>query len=561
MKKIIIALLGLVLVLVLVLRGIPYFINIYLNNNADRIVSNMITRTSGFGNHEVTFGKIKLDYNYFGTFLSIEDISIQPTEEIHSDQVKVSLRLEEAKISGFRWKSFLLDNSIQVDSARLENLTILSVTPPMDSLNIENGEEDHDNEEKPETRDYDAISVRIISLQNLNLENKDSKTDSIRMSLQNLSVNAEGFVLTKEDIQTETALFSVDLIHGKIEQVQIHFDEFRQMAEVKNLHFDTADKNMKIGDFSILNKLGKYAYTQSFEKRKAWLQLKNGSLDIKGMNFQEYFRNGIIEIDSLLVKDIKLESFMNKLIPDNYGRRPPMAHEAFGILDFPVNIKNTVIKNSHIHIEEQPDNGAPTSGYLYFSDLNAVVGAISNMDKVNQEKYELNIEAQAMLMGKGKINLTVKYDLADTLGSFQLKGNLGKIDLTEINKIVEPEAKVSLKSGTINRLDFNIHANDFDGTGEVIVRYDNLEIEILNKDFEKDQNIFRKIGSFLANKVVIKSQNPRKNGDLQKGVVYTQRLKHKSEFNYWWRLVFSGLKSTLTGDDLETLKKKENENK
>ncbi|MCH7414598.1 hypothetical protein MM213_13950 [Belliella sp. R4-6] len=559
MKKIIIALLGLVLVLVLVLRGIPFFVNIYLNNNADKIVSNMITRTSGFGNHDVTFGNIKLDYNYFGTFLSIEDIRIQPTENILAGQVKVNLHLEQAKITGFKWKSFLLDNSIQVDSARLENLTIMSVTPPIDSLNID--KEESQNKKKNDTKDYDKIGVGSISLQNLNLENKDSNTDSTRLSLKNLSVDSRGFVLTKEDIQNEEALFSVEFIHGEIEHVEIHFDEFRQKAEVKNLVFDTEDKNMKIEDFSILNKLGKYAYTESFKKRKGWIQLKNGTLDIHGMNFQDYFRKGIVEIDSLLVKDIKLESFTNKLIPDDYEKRPPMAHEAFGILNFPLNIKNTIIRNGHILVEEQPDNGAPNYGSIFFSELNAEIGAISNMDKVNEDKNELNIQAEALLMGKGKINLSVMYDLADTRGAFQLQGSLGKFDLTEINDMVEPEAKISLKSGMINRLDFNIHAFDFDGSGEVIVRYDNLEIEILNKDFEKDKNLFRRIGAFLANKVIIKSQNPRKNGDLQKGVVYAQRLKHKSEFNYWWQLLFSGLKSTVTGDNLEDLKKKANEEK
>jgi len=38
----------------------------------------MITRTSGFVGHEITFGKIKLDYNHFGTYREREDIKINP---------------------------------------------------------------------------------------------------------------------------------------------------------------------------------------------------------------------------------------------------------------------------------------------------------------------------------------------------------------------------------------------------------------------------------------------------------------------------------------------------
>lgn len=196
MKKIIFALLGLIVVIILVLRGVPFLINSYLNSNADRIVSNMITRTSGFGNHEVTFGKIKLDYNYFGTYLEITDIKIAPTEEIPTDQVKVNLHLKEAKITGFKWASFLLDNSIQIDSASLENLEVVTFTPPMNSLGLEKSE----NKKEKANKDYDVIGARCISLKNFNLENRDSRNDSIRLDINHLSVTAHTFTLTKEDI-------------------------------------------------------------------------------------------------------------------------------------------------------------------------------------------------------------------------------------------------------------------------------------------------------------------------------------------------------------------------
>lgn len=535
MKKIIFALLGLIVVIILVLRGVPFLINSYLNSNADRIVSNMITRTSGFGNHEVTFGKIKLDYNYFGTYLEITDIKIAPTEEIPTDQVKVNLHLKEAKITGFKWASFLLDNSIQIDSASLENLEVVTFTPPMNSLGLEKSE----NKKEKANKDYDVIGARCISLKNFNLENRDSRNDSIRLDINHLSVTAHTFTLTKEDIQNPASLFKVALVEGEIKDVNLHFDEFRQVAALQNLIFNTKNQTMYIEHFDLLNKLDKYAYTTSFEKRKGWIQLKNGKLEVKGMDFDAFLREGVFEIDSLIASDMELESFTNKKVPENFKKRPAMVHEIFENVNTSIHIKNTQLKNAHILIEERPDNEAPKSGTIFFSDLNTNISSISNhKNNTHQEENKLSIDAEAMLMGKGKVNIEINYVLDDPKGNFHIRGSLGKIALQEINSMVQPEAKLRIKSGVINRLDFNIFANDF----------------------VKDKNLIRRIGSFIASKMIIKSQNPRKNGDLQKGPVYAKRIQHKSDFNYWWQLIFSGIKSTVTGEDKEALIKSANEN-
>ncbi|MCH7403310.1 hypothetical protein ACFOUP_08320 [Belliella kenyensis] len=553
MKKWPVVLLILLFVAIMALRGVPYLINVYLNQNADRIVSDMITRTSGFDNHEVSFGNIRLDYNYTGTYLNIEDVVIKPTSDIDVTQSQIELKLGLARITGFTWSSFLFNNSIKIDSAKLENLDIKTVTPPIDSLNIET------SGEKGDKKDYDMISANKILLNHFNLENRDLKCDSVRMKITDLRVEAADFRLSKEDIDNQDALFDVGMVHGEIEDVSVHFDDYKQHAKIKDLMFDTRDKTVKVADFSLNHKLGKFEYTESFKLRTPWLELTNGVLDVKGVNFDSFLRKGILDVDSLKISELQIEAFNNKNRPEDHERRPSMVHDMFQTIEFPMVLRNIDLVNAHIKIEEQPDNGAPTTGKLFFSDVNAQISRLSNLEDDIETAKNFEIIANALLMGKGKVYLEASYDLEDPSGKFHLRGSLGKMDLTAINPMIEPEAKVSLKSGIINRLDFNIYANDDDGHGEVIVRYEDLQIEILNRDFEKDKNIFRKIGSFLASKVVIKSQNPRKNGNLEKGVVYAKRVKHKSMFHFWWQLIFSGLKSTVTGEDLEDLKSKAND--
>jgi hypothetical protein len=263
-----------------------------------------------------------------------------------------------------------------------------------------------------------------------------------------------------------------------------------------------------------------------------------------------------VEVDTLHADSLHLEIFLDKRKKEDFQKRPQMINETMDNLKQILHIEHLFITDSYIKIEERPENNSPRSGFLFFSDINAHVTNVSNFVERRGKNRTLELDLSAKLMGKGPLNAIVKFDLENPDGEFSLKGTLGKIDLTSINSMVEPEAKVGLKSGIVNRLDFNILANEYDGSGELIIRYENLEVELLNKDFEADQNILRKIGAFLANKIVIKSNNPNKKGELIKGNVYFIREKHKSMFAYWWKLIFSGMKSTITGESMEEMKKK-----
>jgi len=551
MKKILIILFILIVVGFFAFKSIPTLVNKYLNSNADRLVTNMITRTSSFGEHEVTFGDISLNYDYSGTFLKIKNIKVTPSESLGNDRIKVNLTVDNIDLTGFKWFPFLFRNTITIDSALLDNIEIISSSPPWDSLFHE--------PKKPKEKkgkDYDLIEVKNFRLNDFSVELKTNLYDSVRVSLVNMDVNAKEFRLTKEDLRNPEALFDVEMIHGTIEKAQFHFDKFRQYTLVENIVFDTETKKMTFGYIGLHNKLDRYAYTSLFAERQSWIDISKTKMELAGINFGNYFKNGIVEVDTLTANGLHLEVFMDKRKKEDFQKRPQMINQTMENLKQIIHIEHLFINDSYIKIEERPDNKSPRAGSLFFSDVNAHITNVSNFVERRGKNRTLEMDLSAKLMGEGPLTAIVKFDLEQPDGRFTLKGTLGNINLTSLNTMIEPEAKIVLKSGKVNRLDFNILANEYDGSGELIFRYENLEVELLNKDFEQDQNILRKMGAFLANKIVIKSNNPNKNGEVKKGNVYYIRETHKSIFAYWWKLIFSGIKSTLTGESMEEMKKK-----
>ncbi|NHE55370.1 DUF748 domain-containing protein [Cyclobacterium plantarum] len=551
MKKSIITILIIAGVLFALFQLLPLLVNNYLNNNAERIVSNMITRTNDFAGHEVRFGDIQLNYDYRGTFLKMESVEIMPGESLEdAEKIKFHLSFDEASLTGFQWVDFLFFNSIKLDSAYLENVVLETVTPDLEELGKEG------SSEGKEGKDYQNIGLNHLRVNQVSFDNKDAATDSVRLSIKDLFVFADGLNLSKEDRESPEALFSVDNIEGYMDEAQVHINEYRNTIRAKDFSFNTTERKMVIEQVAFNNKLEKYAYVNQFEKETNWMELSNGRLQVDGMDFQEYFRQGRIIADSLHLGQIQLEVFRDKRKQEDTSKRPKMIHEILNELPKQLHLKTIFIEEAYIAYEERPDTQAPSAGKIFFDQVNGEISGFTNIEDELAQNDTLTILAKGRLMGKGLIDMKADYLINDENGKFFMTGSIGGMVLAPLNDLIMPATRVALKSGRLDQLFFNIEANDLEGTGEVIVKYKDLEIEILDKNYERDQNIFRKLGAFLANKVVIPSQNPNKSGKLNKGEVYFERAQHKFIFHYWWNLVLSGLKSTITGETEEEMREK-----
>src|SRR5690554_3293063 len=164
----------LVLVSLFVTKAIPFFANLYLNANAEKIVRDMITRTRDFAGHEVQFENIRLSYDYRGTSLQLSGVQIQPGDEMaDKEQIRFNLKVDRASLTGFSWMRFIFFNSVSLDSALIENMEIESISPPLQELVSKTGP-------TPDAKgtDYNEVAANHIIVNKASFENKESYSDS-----------------------------------------------------------------------------------------------------------------------------------------------------------------------------------------------------------------------------------------------------------------------------------------------------------------------------------------------------------------------------------------------
>ena len=104
-------------------------------------------------------------------------------------------------------------------------------------------------------------------------------------------------------------------------------------------------------------------------------------------------------------------------------------------------------------------------------------------------------------------------------------------------------ALIKVNSGKVNSLDFNFNGNNNGAKGDFIMKYDNLNVDVLKIDKETKKIKKRGLLSMAAN-LVVKDSNPQ-SGDLRTETPEFNRDIYKSFFNLVWKTVFTGMKQTV----------------
>lgn len=101
---------------------------------------------------------------------------------------------------------------------------------------------------------------------------------------------------------------------------------------------------------------------------------------------------------------------------------------------------------------------------------------------------------------------------------------------------------VNAKSGKIIAINYSYTADDFGAKGLIDFEYENIKIEVLDKEEQTKKQGFRS----LAANAIIKSTNKKGNGkNYTQGVIKVERDQYKNIFPYLWHTVHPGIIYTM----------------
>ncbi|SDM08456.1 hypothetical protein SAMN05421823_110114 [Catalinimonas alkaloidigena] len=338
-------------------------------------------------------------------------------------------------------------------------------------------------------------------------------------------------------------MFYSEHFRGRAEGFRIETPDSLYVLSIDSVGIDSDGGRLSLDSLHYTPLFKRSEMGKMLEKRNASTEVSVARVDLKGVDLKRLFRLNDCYVNEVDLDQIRLLSYKNKKLYEEKRIRP-LPQEILRELPIHVKIDSLKIKDGFIRYDELGEESIKP-GYVTFERLNGVLRNLTNVPWMLDTGATATFDGSAYLMGQGRLDAHLKFMLGDSTDRFEVRGTLGKMDLTALNEMTVNRVFVRIKEGQNLRTDFHIVGNGERSGGELRWRYQDLKISVLNGDkVLEDEESRRDIISFLANRLVLRSDNP-KGDDLRVGQIYFERNPQKSMFNYWWKSALSGMKHTL----------------
>lgn len=381
----------------------------------------------------------------------------------------------------------------------------------------------------------DSILLSQLDIVYVNRKNEKTSVRSVHLDLYNFhsdsiqpnTVNALGF---------KGFRLSIDSVHLDIarKKYRIKADQFILKGEkqiqaiIKNVHLRPNAKG------SMEQLAGKEAEQSDI------YQCSIPEIIVDGFDYQSFLEDSIIRTPMVVLKEPTLRIFNDRSRPpptkSKIGRNP---HQLIQQLPHGLDIPRVQVENGTVIYMEKNKEGTDV-GKISFESIRGNAGPIR---KGVKKEASLTLDLTAKLMGKASLKALFYFPPGKN-GAFTVKASLQPFELAAVNPIVQPLGRVELKSGRVNRLDFTIRGNDRSANGDIVFLYEDLKVDIL-KEKDDGKTVKRPLISFLANKILLRTNNRKDDRHADRQLVQHPREPTKSFFNLIWKTLFEGLKKSV----------------
>ncbi len=283
----------------------------------------------------------------------------------------------------------------------------------------------------------------------------------------------------------------------------------------------------------------KIDYSSHLTFQKDWFDASIDDLDVQGLNLLEVLSDSTLKITKVLLDGTDLYIYRDKKLPfpeDQIGLLP--TEQILGI-PYPLKV-DTIVLLGDVAYEEQPDDFEQT-GMISFDNLDVEIINFTNMDL--EPNSMMHLHGSGQIVEEGAFDIQARFELARPDQRFSLTGKVVDLPLDSLNQMLGPVASVNIKSGLAEEIAFQFLANDTLAVGDMVFRYKDLKLQVLNRK-KHEANLGSGLMSFFANTFVIRSRNPRFLFP-RKGKIYFKRDQSKGIFNYWGKSILSGAVSSV----------------
>lgn len=319
------------------------------------------------------------------------------------------------------------------------------------------------------------------------------------------------------------------LPHLQLAMGKLYYRKADRTVVAGGLTVDAGQKQIRFDSLQWTSSLSRDSFFRAAGVQKDFIQLHTGAGEINNYEMIPLVIDTAWKIGQLTLRDMRLLVERDKRFPADTVSYRPLLAGALAKIPLMVNADRIVLDNAHIRYNEISDKTGH-EGSIWFSDLNANIRYARNYDIGATDS--LRITAHTRLMDKGDLRFSFSESYTDSLKGFYLFTRMGPLPFSALSPLLTPLFGVQVERGVIDTLNLRVKGNDYLAYGKMDMKYRQLKMGLYRESRK------RKFLSWAANAFLRDKNN-------KTGLVFRERVRNKSTFNYWGKIAASGLLTTM----------------
>jgi hypothetical protein len=527
-KSVLKVLIGFVLFVLVIKLVTSLFLESVVRDKIQNALNNLSRK------YTVKIDKVHILYFQAGIEIRSVEVYTDPSIDTYGD---LNSKISKIKITGFHLAPFLLHRDYHFNGLIITQPEIVGRIPFPTGVTA---------------AVISPFNIRIdyIALEKTGLDLRN-KSNSKAYRLKNGFLKMYNFHIAKKDSLSQRL---ISQFHFQTEEIQAVTSDSIYTITGKGIIYSALSHTLEINDFSIEPNFSDSKFMARFKYETDRIEARFRGMYIHDFPALDYVKSGNIISSYVKIGEMDIQVYRDKRKKFRHKIKPTFQEIIYNY-KAPLNIDSIGILHGNVIYTEMVDN-AKAHGRISFSDITASIYKVSNDSAYKSTEAFLQLKAQGMFMEKSQIRILLRARLFDKQNTFTTNGHLSDLELKALNPILENSAFLAATAGKIDTMDFNFFADNVKSTGKMKLLYHGLAVTVINKETGDTTKLKQRLITFIANRRLIDA-NPLPGKDIRVGTIDHERDPERFLFNYVFKSILSGIRTTLIKNPKEEKKPKD----
>ncbi|RNL50666.1 hypothetical protein [Pedobacter jejuensis] len=542
---------GIVLILAAILSSIAWFLNVKSRPLLTEQIKTLLYKSTD-SLYTISFTKVTT--NIITGSASLQNVKITPDTNRYKKLIALkrapnnlySVSLKKLVVKHFHPLIMYREHKLQIDEVIFDKPEVLMVNRQLDF--------NENRAPKPIQSPYTIIAKSLKEFSIKSIFFKDASFKYRNNNVANPAVfSIDDLNITLVDLLVDSTSFDDPSRFYLLKDVVINLKDYNyptpdKMYNIKlnKLDFRASTGRLRISKFALEPLFDEMKFGQVAGYARDRFDISMNDISLNEINLPLYISKQELRAKEMAIANGFVSVFNNNSLPkgEKVKRIGKFPHQLLQKLGAPVLVDKIQLKDVSISYAIY-NKESQQRGKLSFEHTSGIIKNATNIDNVKNTNPIMEASLTTYLLGQGKLDVDFKFDLASKKGDFAYSGVLHEFNARVLNQITKPLGLVRINRGNVDELKFNFKANEAGAKGTVDFSYFDLSVALMKNDPEKDHLVKRGLLSFLANALIINSENPNAEGKFISANVNYTRPDSTSFFSMIWKSLFLGIKHSV----------------